>query len=263
MILSLYYVDDYVCGASRSETFLNPGLDENTWSVHERIFHPLVPVAERYDPTKTGAAKGAQLLDAAAAAHATTRPPAPSSRVPAASSRRKRAAPASGFGAGTDEAELLAVDAEAVHALDLDGVREEADADALSAVLDVMRLWETYYDIRTAWRDKWTADNEEYRAMRALRILRADLTITRIGERARKYGAHNDTAPSLAVEQLLARVAAQEENWHSDTATFATPEKLRLHHQQLRSCRLKCEMQEPLGARPSDCCLFARRKSSS
>eukprot|EP00965_Chrysotila_dentata_P152122 5026707-Pleurochrysis_carterae.AAC.1 len=39
---------------------------------------------------------------------------------------------------------------------------------------------------------------------------------------------------SSAVEQFLVRVAAQEESWHSN-ATFATPEKLRLH-QQLRSC---------------------------
>eukprot|EP00965_Chrysotila_dentata_P088118 2908803-Pleurochrysis_carterae.AAC.3 len=54
------------------------------------------------------------------------------------------------------------------------------------------------------------------------------------------------------------RVAAQEESWHSGD-TFSTPGKLRLQ-QQLRTRRLKCEMQESLGAsRPSALSVLSMR----
>ena len=47
------------------------------------------------------------------------------------------------------------------------------------------------------------------------------------------------------MQQLLIKVAAQEESWHSSDE-FATPAKIRLQ-QHLRTCRLKCNMVEPGG----------------
>uniref|UniRef100_A0A6T0BS26 Uncharacterized protein n=1 Tax=Chrysotila carterae TaxID=13221 RepID=A0A6T0BS26_CHRCT len=66
---------------------------------------------------------------------------------------------------------------------------------------------------------------------------------------------------SSAVELLLMHVAAREDEWHSEKS-FSTPEKLRLQ-QQLRTRRLKCEMQEPLGERPSVVSLIAGKVAAA
>eukprot|EP00965_Chrysotila_dentata_P095601 3159916-Pleurochrysis_carterae.AAC.4 len=61
---------------------------------------------------------------------------------------------------------------------------------------------------------------------------------------AQKRVQRLQTYRSSAVEHILSRVAAQEDNWHS-VDSFATPAKLRLQ-QQLRTRRLKCDMLEPV-----------------
>eukprot|EP00965_Chrysotila_dentata_P037949 1261379-Pleurochrysis_carterae.AAC.1 len=50
---------------------------------------------------------------------------------------------------------------------------------------------------------------------------------------------------SSTVEQLLSRKAVQEDNWRSVDSFATTANKLRLQ-QQLRTRRLKCDMQEPI-----------------
>ena len=58
---------------------------------------------------------------------------------------------------------------------------------------------------------------------------------------------------SSAVQQLLTKVAAQEESWHSSDE-FATPAKIRLM-QHLRTRRLKCDMPEPGSRTAQSSCL--------
>eukprot|EP00965_Chrysotila_dentata_P244411 6205965-Pleurochrysis_carterae.AAC.4 len=66
---------------------------------------------------------------------------------------------------------------------------------------------------------------------------------------------------SSAVKQLLVLVAAQEESWHRGD-TFSMREKLHLQ-QQLSTRRLKCEMQESLGAaRPSALSVLSRKAAA-
>eukprot|EP00965_Chrysotila_dentata_P025762 855649-Pleurochrysis_carterae.AAC.1 len=43
-----------------------------------------------------------------------------------------------------------------------------------------MRLWEAYYSVHAAWREDWTADDEFYRAARALKLLRAGVPVTMV-----------------------------------------------------------------------------------
>ena len=65
-----------------------------------------------------------------------------------------------------------------------------------------------------------------------------DYTVRSTGAKRQRMQGYS----SSAVQQLLVKVCAQEESWHSSD-NFATPAKIRLQ-QQLRTCRLKCEMVE-------------------
>eukprot|EP00965_Chrysotila_dentata_P143778 4750424-Pleurochrysis_carterae.AAC.1 len=79
-------VDNYLCGADRSEKSASPGLTKNTWAICERVFDLQLPVAARYAQQS----QGAQPAAAKPASHT------PRHR-PGASARRKRSAPESGF----------------------------------------------------------------------------------------------------------------------------------------------------------------------
>ena len=102
-------------------------------------------------------------------------------------SRRNRQAPTAGFAAAAAAAAQKPV------GMDLSGLGvEEGELSVESAevgryvstqfgnhrreVLDIFRLWTAYGQLFAAWRDEWTADDENYRARRALRFLRAGTT---------------------------------------------------------------------------------------
>ena len=64
----------------------------------------------------------------------------------------------------------------------------------------------------------------------------------------RKTGQRGDDArayKSSPMEQLLNRMVFQEDSWADTTSVFARPEKLRLRN-QLKSCKLKCEVADEI-----------------
>ena len=54
-------------------------------------------------------------------------------------------------------------------------------------VLDVMKLWECYGDVFSAWREEWTEDTPAYRAKRALRFLRASIEFSKALNKVSNY----------------------------------------------------------------------------
>eukprot|EP00965_Chrysotila_dentata_P189558 6173385-Pleurochrysis_carterae.AAC.2 len=188
--------DDYVNGVSCRAKSASPGLAENTWAICERVFDALLPVAERYSTSQAAAAaappRTASTAARSTAASSSQPPPPPTATAPRPqAARRKRMAPSAGFsnadridhedapentaeldlsGLHSTEAPLLCTDS-AVRTF----VRGRFGNHA-SEVLDVLRLWEAYHTVHAAWREEWTADNESYRAARALRLLRAGVS---------------------------------------------------------------------------------------
>ena len=169
-------VDDFVLGKDRDPKSKSPGLAINTQALCDLVYAPL-----------------------AAAASAPAPPPPPKLTAPA--SRRRRQAPAGGFNAGaapeseaptvTEEEELD----ELLECLMGDLPDPKSLTDYLKArygnraanVLDVMKLWECYGDVFSAWRDEWTEDSPEYRATRALRFLRASIVFSKMLNKVSNY----------------------------------------------------------------------------
>eukprot|EP00965_Chrysotila_dentata_P055549 1842847-Pleurochrysis_carterae.AAC.2 len=164
-------VDDYVLGKLRDRTSKSPGLAVNTLALCEIVY-------------------GGKASDQEAAAAASTQAPhvAQPARPPS-QSRRRRANPVVGFEAGSAaEAPAAAAvqDDELKELLELDEGDGSTDSAAIRTylhsrygnkaanVLSVLKLWEAYGKVYMAWCDPWTdEDNQEYRAKRALRFLRA------------------------------------------------------------------------------------------
>eukprot|EP00965_Chrysotila_dentata_P258321 6213183-Pleurochrysis_carterae.AAC.1 len=168
-------VDDYVMGPLRDVKSKSPGLSANTVAMCEIV----------YGAKASSAAPAAVPAEAAAA-----RPSASSAPNRSTGSRRRRAAPIAGFEAGMPAASDSSMPAAhpATELLDLtllDGADEDSASpemkDYLNSrfgnfaenVLAVLRFWEAYGKVFSAWREVWIEDTQEYRAQRALRFLRA------------------------------------------------------------------------------------------
>eukprot|EP00965_Chrysotila_dentata_P244412 6205965-Pleurochrysis_carterae.AAC.5 len=166
----------------QSAKSVSPGLAENTWSICERVFDQQMPVAA-----------GMQYSSSAARGHK-ARAQHASPLACSISAAQARSALVSGVAPRGGEEDDDANDRAATDAFDLDGLDTvlggalHADDETLRAyvrrhfgnnafeVLDVLRLWKAYLKMHLAWRNEWTADDESYRAKRALRILRAGAT---------------------------------------------------------------------------------------
>ena len=169
-------VDDYVLGKQRDLKSKSPGLAVNTQAMCDLVYAPL------------------------AAAAAAPAPPAPVPQPTAPASRRRRQAPTGGFNAGTaPEAAARVTEDEELEGL-LEAMMGEApDTDGLveflkkrygnraANVLDVMKLWECYGDVFSAWREEWTEDTPAYRAKRALRFLRASIEFSKALNKVSNY----------------------------------------------------------------------------
>ena len=161
-------VDDYVLGKERDPKSKSPGLAVNTQAMCDLVYAPL-----------------------AAAAAAPAPPPPP--KVTAPASRRRRQAPVGGFNAGAapeSEAPTITEEEELDELLeclmgDLPDPRSLTDylksryGNRAANVLDVMKLWECYGEVFSAWRAEWTEDSPEYRAKRALAFLRASMEFSK------------------------------------------------------------------------------------
>ena len=169
-------VDDYVLGKQRDEKSKSPGLAINTQAMCDLVYAPLAEAAA--DPA-----------------------PAPPPQRNATSSRRRRQAPAGGYSAGSavEADEATANEEQEIEGL-LDALMgEAADVDGLTAflrkrygnraanVLDVMRLWECYGELFSAWREEWAEDTKEYRAKRALRFLRGGIEFNKALNKVSNY----------------------------------------------------------------------------
>ena len=62
-----------------------------------------------------------------------------------------------------------------------------------------------------------------------------------INRKTKERGHSAQTYKSSPMDQLMGRIAYMEESWTDATSVYARPEKMRLR-QQLRSCKLKCEI---------------------
>eukprot|EP00965_Chrysotila_dentata_P212051 6186801-Pleurochrysis_carterae.AAC.2 len=63
------------------------------------------------------------------------------------------------------------------------------------------------------------------------------------------------------MEQMLHRICYAEESWLDSDSVFARPEKLRLR-QQLRSCKIKCDLADDLPAPSAVCMLQALQQKA-
>ena len=173
-------VDDYVLGKQRDMKSKSPGLAVNTQTMCELVYAPLA--ADASDPAPEPAA-----------------PAAPVRSAPA--SRRRRQAPSGGFSTGampeeneatiTEEAELEELLSSILGSPDdsaslVDFLRKRYGNRAAN-VLDVMKLWEAYGDVFSAWREEWQENTPEYRAKRALRFLRASIEFSKALNKVSNY----------------------------------------------------------------------------
>ena len=62
-----------------------------------------------------------------------------------------------------------------------------------------------------------------------------------INRKTKERGHSAQTYKSSPMDHLMGRIAYMEESWTDATSVYARPEKMRLR-QQLRSCKLKCEI---------------------
>ena len=169
-------VDDYVLGKQRDVKSKSPGLAVNTQVMCDLVYAPL----------------------AAATAPAA---PAPARPQTAPASRRRRQAPGGGFGTGAapQANEATVTEEEELDTL-LDAIMgQDPDTAGLTAflkkrygnraanVLDVMKLWECFGDVFSAWREEWPEDTQEYRAKRALRFLRASIEFSKALNKVSNY----------------------------------------------------------------------------
>ena len=120
---------------------------------------------------------------------ARARAPAPAARV-SLGKRRVAVQMTDAPAASTSTAPAAAPSAAVVHSeatrLRFEGVLRAEDPELASSlrekygnhageVASILRLWEAYDELFYAWKEEWSDDTDEYRAKRALRLLRAGM----------------------------------------------------------------------------------------
>ena len=177
-------VDDYVLGKQRDLKSKSPGLAVNTQVLCDLVYAPLAAAAAVPAPAPA--------------------PAAPARPVTAPASRRRRQAPGGGFNAGAAPADTTPETETITEEEELEGLLtammgDEPDPESLTDflkkrygnraanVLDVMKLWECYGEIFSAWREEWEEETEAYRAKRALRFLRASIEFSKALNKVSNY----------------------------------------------------------------------------
>jgi len=84
-------------------------------------------------------------------------------------------------------------------------------------VINILRLWETLDTLFHAWRDEWTADDDAYRAKRALCFLRAAISFAEALNLVSNY-KHKSWYVHLLVFVVPQQIAAHGNTWRFSTA---------------------------------------------
>eukprot|EP00965_Chrysotila_dentata_P119333 3944958-Pleurochrysis_carterae.AAC.2 len=86
---------------------------------------------------------------------------------------RRRAAPSAGFRLSLTE---LEAEDEITDTEELWSFLTNRYGNKAANVLSILRLWEVFGQLYSAWRQEWESDTPAYRALRALRFLRAGIS---------------------------------------------------------------------------------------
>ena len=151
-------VDAFVLGTDHYAKSKSPGLVKNILAICEIIFDKntvadyLADTEEEPPPPKKPKTSRKDRLTAQPGAK-------PTATAAAASSNHLSVSSLAGFESAPDDAILVYI--------------QQKYGNRAGVVIQILTAWEAYGQLFTEWRAEWTADSDEYRAKRALRLARA------------------------------------------------------------------------------------------